>query len=164
MLCMVPGTHSKEELRAQKKGLLPLEPTGELAAVFDILSLVCRAGVRCFVLAHTWAPLAFASSKKNPEVPDTSATPWVFYVRPVVRFHVPYLHKYTILPGCFNTGEITHSSLAPFWKTVELLWQQVWNEKSASHRHSKYFISDGFIWHSHQQRYRTAALSKPALP
>lgn len=78
VLFMVPGTHSKGELRAQKKGPLPLEPTGELAAVFDILSLVHRAAVRCFVLAHTWAPLAFASSKKDHEVPDTSEASIVF--------------------------------------------------------------------------------------
>lgn len=76
---MAPGTYSKGESRAQEKGPLPLDLTGELAAAFGILSLVRRVGVRCFVLARIWAPLAFASSKKDPEVPDTSVTPWVFW-------------------------------------------------------------------------------------
>lgn len=78
VLCMAPGTYSKGESRAQEKGPLPLDLTGELAAAFDILSLVRRVGVRCFVLARIWAPLAFAS-KKDPEVPDTSVTPRVFW-------------------------------------------------------------------------------------
>lgn len=64
----------QEGVESTEEGPLPLEETGELAAAFDILSLVHRAGVRCFVLAHTWTPLAFASSKRDPEVPDSSVT------------------------------------------------------------------------------------------
>lgn len=68
---MVLGTHSKEELRAQKKAPLPLEQ--------ESWQLAHRVGVTCFVLAPAWAPLAFASNTKDPEVPDTSVTPWVFW-------------------------------------------------------------------------------------
>jgi len=90
----------------------------------------------------------------------------------VVGLRVPYLHKYTVLPGCFSTGEFIHSSLAPFFKTVEKLWQQFKNEKSASDRHSTGEISclmdiSGTAISSLQQRFETEALSKcitsPAL-
>lgn len=133
---VVPGTPSRGESRAQMKGALPLKLTGELAAACLTSSRSYAEPGRDALCWHVSGFLWRLPAVKGP----SSARHWCgslgVLVRSVVGLHVPHLHKCTILPGCFNTDEIIRSSLAPFLKTAELLWQQFKNEKSASDRHS----------------------------